>query len=95
MQDLCQKNLSWDDVLQDDYLKRWEVWLEQLMKIEQLYIPRCFKPHQFGQTTSIQLHLFADASERGYGAVGYLRLVNEFGDIHVAFVIGKARVCDW
>ena len=92
MQDLCRKNLSWDDVLQDDYLKRWEVWLEQLMKIEQLYIPRCFKPHQFGRTTSIQLHLFADASERGYGPVGYLRLVNEFGDIHVAFVIGKARV---
>ena len=92
MQNLCRKNLSWDDVLQGDCLKRWEGWLEQLMKIEQLYIPRCFKPLQFGRTTSIQLHLFADASERGYGAVGYLRLVNELGDIYVAFMIGKARV---
>jgi hypothetical protein len=92
MQDLCRENFSWDDVLQGDYLKRWESWLEQLMKIEKLYVPRCFKPPQFGRIVSIQLHVFADASQRGYGAVSYLRFVNELGDIHVAFVIGKARV---
>ena len=50
MQDLCRENFSWDDVLQGDYLKRWESWLEQLMKIEKLYIPRCFKPPQFGRS---------------------------------------------
>ncbi len=92
MQDLCRENFSWDDVLQGDYLKRWESWLEQLMKIEKLYVPRCFKPPQFGRIVSIQLHVFADASQRGYGAVSYLRFVNELGDIHIAFVIGKARV---
>ena len=92
MQDLCRENFSRDNVLQGDYLKWWESWLEQLMKIEKLYVPRCFKPPQFVRIVSIQLHVFADASQRGYGAVSYLRFVNELGDIHVVFVIGKACV---
>ncbi|XP_028404804.1 uncharacterized protein LOC114527371 [Dendronephthya gigantea] len=92
MQELCRKNLSWDDPIQGEYLKRWESWQTQLMKIEKLYVPRCFKPSEFGKIVSSQLHQFADASERAYGAVSYLRLVNEHGDIHVSFVIGKARL---
>jgi hypothetical protein len=62
------------------------------MKIEQLYVPRCFKPPEFANIVSSQLHQFADASECVYGAVSYLRFVNERGNIHVSFVIGKARL---
>ena len=66
-------------------MKRWKTWLDDKEDRPTL-------PLKFRRVISIQLHLFADASERGYGAVCYLRLVNEFGDIHVAFVIGKARL---
>ena len=41
---------------------------------------------------SIQLDLFADALERGYGVGGYLHFANELGDIHVGFVVGKAHM---
>ena len=51
MQDLCLENLSWDDVLQGDYLKWWESWLEQLIQTTSIWtnyidsiapICRCF-----------------------------------------------------
>jgi hypothetical protein len=52
MQELCRKNLSWDDPIRGEYLKRWENWQTQLMKIEQLYVPSCFKPPEFGNIVS-------------------------------------------
>ncbi|KAK2910703.1 hypothetical protein Q8A73_008418 [Channa argus] len=55
-------------------------------------IERCFKPKDFGQTVSAQLHHFADASENGYGTVTYLVQRNISNQAHSAFVLGKARV---
>ena len=40
---------------------------------------------------SSQLHNFSDASGEGYGAVTYLRVVNEAGNVHCAFLMGKSR----
>lgn len=53
---------------------------------------RCIKPKDFGHPTLVQLHHFSDASEEGYGTVSYVRLENSRRDIHVAFLIEKARV---
>ena len=39
-----------------------------------------------------QLHHFSDASQEGYGAVSYLRIVNTRGDIHCSFVLEKSRL---
>ncbi len=55
-------------------------------------MPRCQKPNEFGKPQSFQLHHFADASKLGYGTVSYIRMTNEQGNIHVSFMIGKARV---
>ena len=92
MQDLCRKNLAWDDPIQSDHLVRWKNWQEEVVKVEQLRVPRCFKPSNFGEITSSQLHHFSDASQRGYGAVSYLRLTNENDEIYCSFVMGKARL---
>ena len=51
---------------------------------------RCFMPAEFGQVASSQLYHFSDASGDEY--VSYLRLVNEEGNIHCAFLFGKSRV---
>ena len=40
---------------------------------------------------SSQLHNFSDASGKGYGAVTYLGVVNEAGNVHCAFLMGKSR----
>ena len=53
---------------------------------------RCLKPANFGTVVSRQIHNFSDASSTGYGQVTYLRIENEKGDIHCAFLMGKARV---
>lgn len=47
---------------------------------------------EFGEIKSAQLHHFADANERGYGTVSYLRLENFNGAVHCSFIIGKSRV---
>ena len=53
---------------------------------------RCLKPNNFGVVVSRQIHSFSDASSTGDGQVSYLRMENERGDVHCAFLIGKARV---
>ena len=63
-----------------------------LMQLERISIPRCFKPDNFDRIISTELHHFSDASTEGYGQCSYLRLVNEDGRVHCAFVMGKSRV---
>ena len=53
---------------------------------------RSLKPSCFGNAVYNELHHFSDASEQGYGAVSYLRMINENGDIYCSFVLGKSRV---
>ena len=92
LQDLCRKKLGWDNVIDEQERVQWLRWLEDLPKLQALQIERCFKPKNFGETKSVQLHIFSDGSRVGYGAVAYLRFVDVFDRIHCSFVIGKARL---
>lgn len=38
------------------------------------------------------MHIFADASERAYSAVAYLRKAKKDGQIHLAFILTRSRV---
>ena len=91
LQDLCRKRLEWDDPIPDDERNRWLSWLEDLQRLEQLSVDRCLKPPSFGKVVSVQLHHFSDASQQGYGAVSYLRFLDDKDAIHCSFVMGKAR----
>jgi hypothetical protein len=42
--------------------------------------------------TSVELHLFGDASEMGFGAVAYARFVYPDGSADVKFLISKSRI---
>ena len=92
LQDLCCRGLKWDEVVPDEHLNNWQQWLLDLPQLEEFSVNRCFKPSGFGDASSCELHHFSDASQVGYGAVTYLRLVKESGQIHCTFVISKARV---
>ena len=60
--------------------------------MENINIPRCYKPTDFGHIVEYTLHHFSDASETGYGQASYLRMINENGDVHCCLIFGKSRV---
>ena len=63
-----------------------------LLFLDQISIPRCYKPSGYGSLASVELHHFADASDVGYGCVIYLRFENSAGQIHSSFIFGKSQV---
>jgi hypothetical protein len=92
LQDLCRRNVSWDEVLSDEDEQQWRKWMDILPELENVSIPRCYKPDSFGKIQHCELHTFADGSNTGYGAVSYLRMVNEEGQVHCSIIMGKSRV---
>ena len=91
LQEICHGK-GWDEPVDGEVLAKWERWRSQLPLLEQLDIPRNFKPPHFGRIVAAQLHNMSDASQTGYGQCSYLRLVDENGRIHCSLVLGKARV---
>lgn len=92
LQKLCKDELGWDDIVQEDDLLQWQDWTRGIIGLTEVAIPRCVKPRDFGELSSVQLHHFSDASEEGYGAVSYLRLTDALGNIACSILLGKARV---
>ena len=92
LQELCRNNCGWDDPVPDEIQTRWLKWKSELEELQSFATPRCYKPVDFGKVAKAEIHHFSDASFKGCGQCSYLRLVNEDGQIHCSFVIGKARV---
>ena len=64
--------------------------MESLSYLKPLIIPRCYSSDT-SQPTAIDLHVFGDASEPGFGAVAYLRFIYS-DSVRIAFVMAKSRV---
>ncbi|XP_071834278.1 uncharacterized protein [Apostichopus japonicus] len=92
LQDLCAQGLSWDEPVKDEELRRWQNWLEELPDLESAEISRCIKPPYFDDV-SYDVHIFGDASERGYAVSAYVRTKDSGGKVHCTLLMGKARVC--
>ena len=60
LQDLCKNQTDWDEPIPDVFRTRGE-----LHTLAQLKILRCYKPDDFGEPKSIELHSFSDASIGG------------------------------
>ena len=52
LQEVCQKGVSWDSPLPDELRPRWEQWKADLLKLQNLRIPRCFIPKTMGKRRS-------------------------------------------
>ena len=44
LQTLSRKRLGWDDTLEETDKKQWKRWLDDLPKLQQIQVNRCFKP---------------------------------------------------
>ena len=92
LQEITSEDVSWDADVSKDLAHAWKVWEKELPMLEDLSIPRCYYPNNFGRISNASLHCFSDASTTGYGVACYLRSVNENGLINVALVMAKSRV---
>ncbi|KAA3678545.1 uncharacterized protein DEA37_0010866 [Paragonimus westermani] len=91
LQGLCCADIGWNTPLDEKCQGEWERWSRGVASTDSVTVRRCIRPH--GKTpTRSELHMFSDASETGYGAVGYLREVLGDGNIYCCFLMGKSRV---
>ncbi|XP_022194935.2 uncharacterized protein LOC111052529 [Nilaparvata lugens] len=89
IQYLWQSGCDWDDIASVEVVKKWEFICNQLPLLEKLNIPRCLN---FELCENIQLHGFADSSERGYAGVVYLRASLKDGSMVCTILRSKAKV---
>ena len=94
LQDLCCRQIGWDDGLSDTDIQVWEQWLGSLEDLKNITVPRCVKPKslEFGQIVTTELHHFVDASNKGYGTATYLRFINDRDGIYCSLLYGRSRV---
>ncbi|XP_055622708.1 uncharacterized protein LOC129766221 [Toxorhynchites rutilus septentrionalis] len=89
LKDSDDKVLGWDQELPPPMIEHWTSYLSQLPRLNELRIPRyvlCRNP------TTVQLHIFSDASERAYGSYAYLHSTNSDKTITVALLTAKSKV---
>ena len=88
----CRTKKGWDEPLEDNNARQWTRWLENLSTLEGFKVSRCLLPPHFGPVIEARIHHFCDASMEAYGAVSYLRLQNEDGQVHCSFLMAKSRL---
>ncbi|CAI6372181.1 unnamed protein product [Macrosiphum euphorbiae] len=90
MQKVWQKGLNWDEQLPLPILNEWEDNCRELVKIENIVIPR--KIIGCDEYTNIQVHGFADASTIAYGACLYIRTTDCTKKHYTRLIVAKSRV---
>ena len=90
-QELWALEIGWDDSLPKSIEKKHSKWRAQLPILAEHQLPR---PYYLGaeQTVTIELHGFADASMKAYGAVCYLRSTYQHHPPLIRLVTSKTKV---
>lgn len=89
MQSLWSLHIDWNDELPSEKAKEWHQFIEDFNSVSNICVSRCIvNPH----ATRIELHGFADASEKCYGAVIYCRSFSPDNTSTVKLVTSKSRV---
>lgn len=91
MQELWLLGASWDDQLSEETLRHWKQWYLQLHELDQLKVPRCFLP-ECGNVRNIEVHGFADASEKAYAGVIYIRIEMDNNQVQSNLLMSKTKV---
>ena len=72
-QAVCLCNLKWDDKLSDELADRWLKYLNQLLEIKCIRVPRYVFSGFPSVVNEVELHGFCDSSDQAYCAVTYIR----------------------
>ena len=92
-QTIWRQGFDWDQVLTEELAEAFQIWLEDSKCLIDLKFPRAFFPNiPWSYVVNyVEIHAFGDASEKGYGAVVYLRILYE-GKYHVSLCASRCRV---
>ena len=90
MQSLWLTNLDWDTPLPPPDVGYWNRYVEDLPELNRIAVPRWLGLHRSSQ--QVELRGFADASERAYAGVVYLRVVDTDGTIRNQLITAKTKV---
>ncbi|XP_055589664.1 uncharacterized protein LOC129741877 [Uranotaenia lowii] len=92
IQDLWRSGCDWDQELSSECFGTWKRWIDLLPLVRTIRIPRCYLGQIHSKdVTSLDLHVFTDASETAYGCVAYFR-VTWAGGIKCSLVMAKSKV---
>jgi len=89
MQKLWMDTLDWDTPLSSALTSMWQGVIDKLPDLACLSLPRHIA---VVNSQDIQLLGFDDASQVGYAATVYLRVVNQDGNVNVYFLVCKTKV---
>lgn len=89
LQLLWLKQLDWDDVVPTDIQNEWLSFYNELIHLNNLKINRQVTCNGFA---SLELHGFADASEKAYGACVYIKSCFENGSSSIQLLSAKSKV---
>ena len=67
-------------------------WFQELQKLDNIKVNRCVRESKEKIETNISIHSYSDASEMAYGAVVYLVVQYQNGDVSSKLVVAKTKV---
>lgn len=88
MQKIWSENKDWDAAVSVEIQSQWKEFHNQWPLLQNIQKDRLVVPHKH----RIELQGFADASQKAYGAVIYIRCFNSIGDVAVNMLCSQSRV---
>ena len=92
LRELTHNTVDWDEPLPAEKETEWIAWRDSLQALESFETPRCYTSTSVSNAQRVELHIFSDASVKAIAAVAYLKVLDNSGEVHVGFVIGKAKL---
>ena len=75
-QDICKLGIDWSDTINSEHLKNFLQLAKELEEIKSVEVKRWVFP-MFNPNSEFEIHVFADASKRAYGACMYIVYNND------------------
>ena len=89
-QELCESKVQLDQLLTGEILSKWNFLISGIQCAYQIAIPGYFLEGILQRVEAYKLQGFCDASNKAYGAVVYLQIMNSTGNL-TRFIASKLK----